>query len=1070
MLMLAVFGFAYALQPGEDEGSNPLSLSFADGVLTVYYGSRVATVNEQHVNKALDQWRDSYFTDVQGGPAEKDAAMKAAVQTIKLTGDWSNRDLKKDNKTIFNLINKLGEQQVGVGLDLSECYQMRCVFENVVETYDDIRMDGSVTFTYSPTGNSQNFSIQVNVVPKQNEVQESDGYKVWGSFCDPYSDPAVFPENTLSNNPFRYEQINDEWYIRFNDENGWTTKLDVVKTYSYRNEYDELVSTDNLNNNPKFQQIGDKWYYCFDLYEYTDQYGRNISTPDKHDPYNLAEVKNEQGEVIGYTYNYTITSDGFSFAGYESQLSSVIFPNHDDFTFIPNNLLQSSNSLTSVTLPASLRAIGNHAFASASKLTQVNFPDNLEEIGGGAFENTRITSVNLTNTKVTIIRWCTFMKNPALQTFVFPDALTCIEYNAFLEDKSLQYVDLSSCHYLTLISVGAFGDCCDRNAGTGIKWVKICSHPKVLRGNGHGTGCFNNDKLIETVEVVACYPSSAYPDVTDITQCYCEIGAFDYDITEVQTQIDNVEKGAKLIFPRDMPVGSSQTYAGTSRSAGYNESGNAIVAIEQGSPYTNLYNSAFDFFVGDYKAGIFLTQSSLQVFHDDVPNNLGPASGYGAPVDQPELGQYVAEVANGQVKVVGDTRYAYNGWLEFINHDYGQVVKKGEFLRTYSRTEGTGPCLLPKEITAYRAVDYKSKELGWVLDKKNGEWVCTDESKSLNDRTDADYVLVSSLDGMTNEEIIALYPYFFTGFASVAAHPLYSHLTVDGILYLRPLVAKVAEWPMVGENKTIGYTEENKAYFDSEEIYSNLQNVPGGYSYVPENTGVVLYSENIDEKSFLILPGDYGTNNVYKEFPHTGPRYEEGRLTSDNTDNDINMLSGSFGEGVGVAPVFPWKYKNPSTYSGGLYTGTKQYRNFACVKIGDGTVSKDGKIYERNIYAWKRLQPSLMKPNRAFAQIPIGRFDNFNETDTQLPDFTIGDMPDNNSSNSDGDQVSSGTNLMLIGIFEDETAGSEVDGIKTIDNVVVNTNSNTWYNLQGVRVYQPTKGVYINNGKKVVIK
>lgn len=30
--------------------------------------------------------------------------------------------------------------------------------------------------------------------------------------------------------------------------------------------------------------------------------------------------------------------------------------------------------------------------------------------------------------------------------------------------------------------------------------------------------------------------------------------------------------------------------------------------------------------------------------------------------------------------------------------------------------------------------------------------------------------------------------------------------------------------------------------------------------------------------------------------------------------------------------------------------------------------------------------------------------------------------------------------------------------------------NNVYYNLQGVRVAQPTKGVYINNGKKVVVK
>ena len=39
-----------------------------------------------------------------------------------------------------------------------------------------------------------------------------------------------------------------------------------------------------------------------------------------------------------------------------------------------------------------------------------------------------------------------------------------------------------------------------------------------------------------------------------------------------------------------------------------------------------------------------------------------------------------------------------------------------------------------------------------------------------------------------------------------------------------------------------------------------------------------------------------------------------------------------------------------------------------------------------------------------------------------------------------------------------------------IDNVNVNTENDVWYNLQGVRVTTPTKGLFIKNGKKVVVK
>ena len=44
----------------------------------------------------------------------------------------------------------------------------------------------------------------------------------------------------------------------------------------------------------------------------------------------------------------------------------------------------------------------------------------------------------------------------------------------------------------------------------------------------------------------------------------------------------------------------------------------------------------------------------------------------------------------------------------------------------------------------------------------------------------------------------------------------------------------------------------------------------------------------------------------------------------------------------------------------------------------------------------------------------------------------------------------------------------ETNGISTIENSQL-TNGN-WYDLSGRRVAQPTKGIYIVNGKKVVVK
>ena len=51
-------------------------------------------------------------------------------------------------------------------------------------------------------------------------------------------------------------------------------------------------------------------------------------------------------------------------------------------------------------------------------------------------------------------------------------------------------------------------------------------------------------------------------------------------------------------------------------------------------------------------------------------------------------------------------------------------------------------------------------------------------------------------------------------------------------------------------------------------------------------------------------------------------------------------------------------------------------------------------------------------------------------------------------------------------VFDD---GSETTGITTAE-VSTQAEDNAWYTLQGVRVTQPTRGIYVRNGKKIFIK
>lgn len=53
-------------------------------------------------------------------------------------------------------------------------------------------------------------------------------------------------------------------------------------------------------------------------------------------------------------------------------------------------------------------------------------------------------------------------------------------------------------------------------------------------------------------------------------------------------------------------------------------------------------------------------------------------------------------------------------------------------------------------------------------------------------------------------------------------------------------------------------------------------------------------------------------------------------------------------------------------------------------------------------------------------------------------------------------------------VFDDLVDGNEVTGIKELE--AENLNNDKYYNLQGIEVAHPVKGVYIHNGKKVIVK
>ena len=53
-------------------------------------------------------------------------------------------------------------------------------------------------------------------------------------------------------------------------------------------------------------------------------------------------------------------------------------------------------------------------------------------------------------------------------------------------------------------------------------------------------------------------------------------------------------------------------------------------------------------------------------------------------------------------------------------------------------------------------------------------------------------------------------------------------------------------------------------------------------------------------------------------------------------------------------------------------------------------------------------------------------------------------------------------------VFDDLVDGNETTGIKELETKKMNNNK--YYNLQGIEIAHPVKGIYIHNGKKIIVK
>ena len=150
---------------------------------------------------------------------------------------------------------------------------------------------------------------------------------------------------------------------------------------------------------------------------------------------------------ISQDFSYETLSDGtISITKYKGGKKDVIIPSEIDgytVTAIGQEAFRTI-AVTSVTIPSSVKEIGQDAFEYCTSLTSVNLSNGIKKIGRSAFYHcTSLKNITIPNS-VNEIGWGAFYKCTSFTNIIIPNSVTIIGSTAFANCTSLTSITLSN--------------------------------------------------------------------------------------------------------------------------------------------------------------------------------------------------------------------------------------------------------------------------------------------------------------------------------------------------------------------------------------------------------------------------------------------------------------------------------------------------------------------------------------------------------------------------------------------------------------------------------------------------
>ena len=962
------------------------------------------------------------------------------AETLVLTGDWENKDLPKIGTMVDRLIKTSDKR---VFLDLSEC----------------TKMVSSVKYT-------------------------GEGDTDWTSnnfVCMP--NPNYPEEVTVTGEAF-------ESAVYYND---WAIDPNTGQPQSWASPYTgEVKEVDDGNGNKTYTTPDGNPLVKFAAY--VDENGNQVT----------GVTPNPDG-TFSYTYTYTLDAtpfslDGSAFSNSAKYLNGISFPDHENFTAIPDQVFGETGpkDLASATVGNNVVWIGYRAFKN-TKLTSFAFPKDLKVIGPEAFDNDdgegyrdiTLTSANLGNCLSLVkIGYEAFEGCAKMTSVTFPGGtnFTFLGNDAFKE-TGITSLEMKQCEGITEFQS-------NNNDGETFKTFQSCkaltyvSLPPNLTAvpDDGGKGVFNNCTSIKEVKFNG---SGTYVDCELQNPCTIGLNAF-RGAQQSTTGTVSLNNLTKVTLSNNISyIGENAFYAAAITEIHIPASVEelAIHCFYYCYNLTNVYFDAFDVEgcdcdgaetkiagapgQGGQGQGAFEecqnitdvyinTKAELQcdnnAFDQDVSWGAGDTEGNFAtlhfPKDKTEhyvnLSHYLTDeiVTNpGKFHVWLEEHYDQaltphkNGWYEFINSGPTEPNDTIEYqdimLRTFS--DWNYSYLVPNGLRAYVVNAINPDNNGnyevtlqriTVIPKKTGVILYGHPNGK---RADGSLTLVltpvkflENGDPLYQQDENGKYVYDADG-------QLIQIGTYDGPDQGSALCR--ANWGLLDENHQMykNYLEPIISKDGAPVAIKPYELAEGTKKVTFRNFALGRYSST----DYFTKEGgglDKDENNYVGFFRMKPQSYKSGyaylRLTGDVDENGDALEKPEFNAADGgeilVKPDTPEAdaAHNVLPYNWEVKVSTGVAFN-AEAAVGTDDNPKGWWNRSKGFY-WAEYSKSWGDRTKQFGHAPLAKY---------------------------------------YGEFEDETDGI----VKLVVPATVNTNEE-YYTLQGVKVTNPTKGVYIHNGKKVIIK